>query len=1407
MSAETSPVKQAILELRALRARVNELESERRAPIAVVGIGCRFPGASSPGEFWSLLRDGVDAIREIPTQRFDAAALYDPDPDAPGRVATRWAGLLDAVDGFDAEFFGITSREADAMDPQQRLVLEVAWESLEHAGISPTTLAGSRAGVYLGIGTSDYAEQRLMRAGAAAIDAHFATGVSHSVASGRLSYLLGATGPSLSVDTGCSSSLVAAHLAVQALRRGECDLALAGGVNLVLIPEIVMALSRAHMMAADGRCKAFDASADGFVRGEGCGMLVLKRLDDALADGDGILASIRGTAVNQDGRSNGLTAPSGAAQEDVIRTALADGDVEPASVDYVETHGTGTALGDPIEAQALGAVYGSQRRDEPLVIGSVKANIGHLEAAAGVAGLVKGVLALGQAEVPPQLHVSEPSPYVAWDRLRLEVPTTPKPWTTSGRRRAGVSSFSFSGTNAHVILEQAPDPAEVRSPSEREAHAACVSARTPEALGEALAALHRHLTDEPELDLGDVCATLNAGRAHHRHRVGIVVPDGAGVAGLRDALAALVEGDDVPGTARGLVEPGRELATAFLFTGQGSHYRHMGGELARTSPVFRDALVQCADILRPHLERPLLDLLHGGGDAAELSRPSLAQPALASLQVALVETWRSWGVEPALVLGHSAGEIAAAWACGMLELEDALSLAAVRGRLIEETAAVGRMAAVLASADRVAAVIEESGADVHVAVVNGPESVVVAGLEEAMQEAGAALGAAGIRTRALDIAYASHSPLVEPALAPLARDTVSLAHAAPRVPLVSATTGELVSDALEPAHWPRQLREPVRFDRGLETLAAQGVSALLEIGPSSTLVRLAERAWPGPAALPRPSFLSSLREGHGEWEQMLQSAVELHVAGTPISWTDVDRGLARRRLRLPTYPWQRRSHWHAWPDAPQASARPDVWAALTEAGAHASDRAPLDLDPGGYAELSARLDELALAGMRRALTELGDGAVDPRFEPVVRRWLAALEARGPLPSPDLDALEQNGPLAAYVARSARSLAQVVRGEVSPLELLFPAGSAETAEYLYESGPLARYLNGIARALVEAFVRARDDTVRVLEVGAGTGGTTAALVPVLSARRTSYLYTDVSELFLARGERRFADTSFLRYALFDVDRDAGEQGLEEHGYDLVVAANALHAARDLRAAIERARSLLSPGGMLLLVETTAHPVWFDATIGLIEGWNRYEDDLRQENPLLDATAWEEALRAGGFVATTAWPAPGSPAAGLGVSVLLAQAPLDAPRVTATLPPSTRAEPERPDATVLLDALAEATPGERLDLLADEVRRQVSRVTRSPRERWADGRSKLVDGGVDSLMALELASALTAVLALDEPLPSTLVFDHPSIDAVAKYLAARLAPEQPPRETSRQEVAVAELSDDDVEALILRKLEAR
>ncbi|MEU2032856.1 SDR family NAD(P)-dependent oxidoreductase [Nocardia amamiensis] len=864
-------------------------------PIVIVGMSCRFPGGvRTPEEFWDLLWQGRDAITEVPPQRWDIDAYYDPDPAVLGTMYTRWGGFIDGADEFDPAFFGIGAPEARAMDPQQRLLLETSWEALERSGRAPGGLAGSRTGVFVGLCFSEYPGTPTQAANPTAIGAYSVIGSAPSVAAGRLAYALGLQGPAATLDTACSSSLVALQSAWDGLRAGRCDLALVGGVNLQLAPETTIGFCRLASLSPDGRSRAFDADANGYVRADGCGVLVLTRLSEARRNGDRVLAVVRGVAVNHDGRSNGLTAPNGPAQQRVIADALARAGVQPDAVDYVETHGTGTPLGDPIEATALAEVYGAGRT-QPLLIGSVKTNIGHTEGAAGVAGVIKAVLMLQHGQIPPSLHFHTPNPLIDWADVPLEVVREAREWPRSGNEPTiGVSSFGMSGTNAHVILGQG-DPAPLRQPGTPSAQVLVLSARNEAAL----TAAARHWADETlsgRADFGDLAYTAATARTHFEERLAVVAGTGA------DAAQSLRDGKAI----RGRVERTATAKVGLLFTGQGSQYPGMARELFDSEPVFRDALRQCDAVLGPIEDGiGLLDAMYGDHDAGLLRRTVFTQPALFAVEWALWELWRAWGITPAAVLGHSVGEYVAACAAGAMTMEDALRLIAVRGRLMQRLPDGGGMLAVDASADQIASLVARYAPAVSVAGYNGPAQVVVAGPRSALELLRDDLSSNGIRATPLTVSHAFHSPAMDPILDDLAAAAARAALTDPAIPLISNLTGApLRAGELTPDYWARHARQPVRFAQGMQAMAGLGIGTFLEIGPQPTLSTLGGRVLGDSAR-----FVASLRRGRGDRETMMTALAHLYVGGVPVNWDQVHRPHGRRRVLAPTYPFQRQRYW------------------------------------------------------------------------------------------------------------------------------------------------------------------------------------------------------------------------------------------------------------------------------------------------------------------------------------------------------------------------------------------------------------------------------------------------------------------------------------------------------------------
>ena len=912
-----TPLQNAVFLVKQAQARLAANEYAQAEPIAIVGLGCRFPGAADgPEAFWRLLSQGVDAVREVPPDRWNIDDFYDPDPAAPGKVGTRCGGFLDRVDEFDAEFFGISPREAVRVDPQHRLLMEVSWEALEDAGIVPADIAETKTGVYVGVIGNDYA---LMQSrDLFDIDVFSGTGCSHAILSNRLSYFLNVHGPSVTLDTACSSSLVTVHLACQSLRRRETDLALAAGVNLILSPEMTVTLTKAYMMSPDGRCKTFDGSANGYVRGEGCGVVVLKRLSDAVAAQDRILAVVRGSAVNHDGRSNGLSAPSGPAQEAVIRAALRDAGLQPQQISYLEAHGTGTRLGDPIEIDALRSVFAPGRPiEQPLIVGSVKTNIGHLESSAGIAGLAKIILSLRHGQIPPHLHLQTVNPLLRLDQTPIEIPTSVRPWLSGAEpRRAGVSSFGFGGTNGHVIVEEAP-PATLRepvAPGERPRHLLPLSARSPQALVELAEHYAGFLEQATDASFADICFTAAVGRTHFAHRLAITAETAAEAArALRRFLADPQNSE----AHSGQVTHDRAPRVAFLFTGQGAQYAGMGSALYESQPVFRDAIDRCAELLRPLLDRPLLSLLDPQAGTI-LDQTGYTQPVMFALEYALAMLWRSWGIEPAAVLGHSVGEFAAACAAGIYSLEDGIRLIARRAGLMQSLPAGGRMAAVFATESQVTRAIEPYGDQIAIAAFNGPESIVISGDVAAIDEALASLETQGVKSKPLATSHAFHSQRMDPILDALREAAAEAVCAKPAIDIVSNLTGELADEQCyaDPCYWSRHARSPVRFAQGMQTLADRGCEIFLEIGPSPTLIGLGRRCLAGDDC----AWLPSLRPGRNDWQSLLDSLAQLYVRGAKIDWVGFDRPYSRRKVALPTYRFQRKRYWAG--SLPDASGHP-----------------------------------------------------------------------------------------------------------------------------------------------------------------------------------------------------------------------------------------------------------------------------------------------------------------------------------------------------------------------------------------------------------------------------------------------------------------------------------------------------
>ncbi|AOY80184.1 type I polyketide synthase [Moorena producens JHB] len=1265
-------------------------------PTAIIGIGCRFPSAGNPESFWDLLQHGVHTITEVPSNRWDVDALYDPDPATPGKMNTRWGAFLEQIDMFEPSFFGISPREAESMDPQHRLVLEVAWEALENAGVAPNKLADSQTGVFIGIVASDYG--RLVFNDPLNIDAYGGIGITPGIAANRLSYILNLHGPSLAIDTACSSSLVALHFACQSLQSGESNLCLVGGVNLVLSPEYTLTFSQARMMASDGFCKTFDKDADGYVRGEGCGVIVLKRLCDALRDRDNVLAVIKGSAVNHDGLSNGMTAPNGLSQQAVIRQALKNAGVAPAQISYVEAHGTGTSLGDPIEVESIKAVLGQGRSPlESCGIGSIKTNIGHLEAAAGIVGLIKTVLSLQHQQIPSHLHLKQLNPLIQLEGTPFFIPTECQPWSVAKEPRlAGVSSFSFGGTNCHVILSEAPKQETRANEIERPAHILALSAKNQKALSELVERYEAHLKSNSSAKLADVCFTANTGRTHFDHRLFVTATS---TTEMQKALRDLAEGKDTVPTGQ-ICSPKRQKI-AFLFTGQGSVYVNMGRQLYDTQPTFRNCLKRCEEILRPYLEVPLLSVLYPDIDLSsptsgeanqKLYNTAYTQPALFALEYALCQLWKSWGIEADAVIGHSVGEYVAACVAGVFSLEDGLKLIAMRGQLMQQLPPGGEMLSLLASESQVREVIAPYGEQVAIAALNGPSSIVISGKSEAIQEIYSKVSTQGIKAKFLQVSHAFHSPLMEPMLGQFEVAAWQISYHKPQIPLISNVTGQLIGDDTStPEYWVNHIRQPVRFADGMQTLYQEGCQIFLEIGPQAILLGMGRQCLPED----RGVWLPSLRKDREDWQQLLESLGELYVRGLEVDWSGLDKDYTREKVVLPTYPFQRERYWTKATNFTNFVDQEEFqdwlyeveWQPQASFGGQFPSEELLDpltinqkLQPlvsslasvnnlDSYSQLVRQLETLSVEYVLQAFDEMGWSlklgenfsteslaqklGVVPQYQQLFNlllEMLAEVEILRhtenqwvTLQTPEKVNLQQKNQtlLAQFPSANAEltmlercgsQLRAVLQGTIDPLQVLFPEGDFTIATQLYEQSPEAQFTNTLVqRAIATALENLPPSRgVRLLEIGAGTGGTTSYILPHLNPEQTEYIFTDIGTSFTSKAQERFQDYPFIHYQNLDIEKNPELQGFEPHQYDVIVAANVIHATSSLRKTLQHVRQLLKPGGMFVLLEITTPRRWVTLSFGMLEGWWKFSDfDLRPNQPLLSPSKWQQLLVESGF----------------------------------------------------------------------------------------------------------------------------------------------------------------------------------
>lgn len=890
-------------------SRMDNRTASGREPIAVIGMGCRFPGANSPEAFWELLRDGVDAISEVPDSRWDIDKYYDADPGKPGKIYTRHGGFIDNVDLFDAKFFGISPNEADYMDPQQRLLLEVTWEALENAGIVPSALNASQMGVFVGIGQNDYGQYHLENSRTNSINPYTGTGNSHSFAAGRISYFLGAQGPSISVDTACSSSLVTVSMACQSLRNGESDLALAGGVQLMLAPQSSIYLSNIKALSADGKCKSFSDEANGYGRGEGCGMVVLKRLSDAIRDGDNILSVVRGGAINHDGRSSGLTVPNGRAQEALIKKAMGNADVIPDEISYIEAHGTGTFLGDPIEMEAIVQILAEKRNtSKPLLIGSVKTNVGHLEQAAGIAGLIKVTLAMKHGQIPAHLNFVTPSRHINWSKIPVKIPLSLTQWSPdNGRRIASVSAFGLSGTNAHLILEEAPIRKVVdQLILDRPFHLFTISAKSIAALKELAIGYQLFFKKNKDINFSDVCYSVNTGRESMVQRLAFSAKN---VPEAIDKLMSFVDGETKKGIVSGKMANQIDNTTAFLFSGQGSQYPDMGRQLFDTHTVFKETILKCTAILHDHMDLSILEILYPAEENRQLiHQTKYSQPALFVFEYAMASLWLSWGVKPDYVIGHSLGELTAACIAGVFCLDDALKLVAKRAQLMQGISEEGGMTSVFSSIEKAGHIIDKYNNDLVTAVFNGPEHFVLSGKISALKKVENELDKAEIHYIRLDVVRAFHSPQMEAMLNDFRKTASSIQYCKPHINIISNITGKVSGNEIASAdYWVSQITAPVYFLQGIRELETKKCSLLLGMGPDASLLAMAKSCWLSPQEI---NFISSAKNNIPAWELLTDNLAQLFVLGFKIDLKAFDAPYARLKVETPTYPFQRKRHWN-----------------------------------------------------------------------------------------------------------------------------------------------------------------------------------------------------------------------------------------------------------------------------------------------------------------------------------------------------------------------------------------------------------------------------------------------------------------------------------------------------------------
>ena len=1262
------------------------IESDNLIPlnaIAIIGMAGHFPGAKNLEQFWQNLVNGVESITFFDKQ--DSAELkIDPGVlDHPNYV--RAEPLLEDIDLFDASFFNFNPKQAEITCPEVRLILECAWEALENAGYAGDEAPGA-VGVFTGSNVSNYLpavnRSKLIPLSLSGFDTYLGNDLNYL--STQISYHLNLKGPSMMVQTACSTSLVAIHMANQSLLNGECDMALAGAVNLMLPQKRGYLYQEGGIFSPDGHCRAFGANSQGTIPGSGLGLIVLKRLEDALADGDAIRAVIRGSAINNDGAVKvGYTAPSVDGQAAVVAEALEIAEVDPETVTYIETHGTGTNLGDPIEIQSLNDVFqASTQRKGFCAIGSVKSNFGHLGVAAGMPSVIKTVLAMEHQQIPPSLHCQQTNPKIDFANSPFYVNHQLTSWPRNGTpRRAGVSSLGVGGTNVHLVIEESPSPEERQeSPTERPYQMLIISAKTTTALEQVTLNLADYLEANPQLNLGDVAYTLQVGRRGFKHRRCLTCQS------LEEAITALRNPTSSPvlTASRKLQPPG----VVFMFSGQGSQYIDMTRDLYESEALFKTEIDRCAEILQPHLELDLRDLIYPNPDHREtaksqLQQTAIAQPALFTVEYALAQLWMAWGIQPKAMVGHSIGEYVAATLAGVFTLEDALKLVVARGQLMQQQPQGSMLSVPLSSKDMARFINDEN---LVVAVVNGVNTCVISGPTEAIETLEKTLEAEEINSRRLHTSHAFHSPMMDGMLETFLQHLQTVTFQAPQIPYLSNVTGTWITEteARDPHYWANHVRQTVRFGENLQQLCQDPNQILLEVGPGRTLSTLAKRH---PDKQPEQLVLTTVRhpqENHNDVAFGLQTLGKLWLSGVAINWSGFYGQQRRYRVPLPTYPFERKRYWLAdtTTDAQDSSSiavtlrPPDsekLWQPLVETMATQADKGISKFDREIYIENLPSMDWVCLIYLNLAFQSLGfwqdsseaysletlmtQGQIAPRYQQLFCRWLDVLVEKGQLqeaegkyrqfvPS-DRDRLEDaletfqtrwiKFPQMVELAQQCGdNLAEIVTGKKDPLvifnSLVYQQGKVSNPEM-----PLFAYYSAMMRASLEKLIAGLSENpqLRILEVGGGQGLATTDLLPILSAERTHYTFTDIGQWFLNQAKNKFSDYPFVNYKLFNIETEPEAQGYEPHSFDIIIAANVLHVAGNLEQSLDYLHSLLAPGGILLLWEITTPLLFFDITSGLL--MNPLEDEQRSRgNPFLTSQQWQDILVKHGFSQVSAHP---------------------------------------------------------------------------------------------------------------------------------------------------------------------------